>query len=168
MSDLTKYDAIDRQVKPKDQSQVIRSLRGLNLMGKPKSIDELRERTDQYLQYCEDNGARPGIESYTLAIHSNQRQFQRWEKGIGCDPEWQEEILSVKQFIGAYLEQVSLMGKLNPATSCFLFKNWLHYKDQIDVNDVTYTPVKEITIKEIQEKRSNHVAIESIPDVEEF
>jgi hypothetical protein len=45
--------------------------------------------------------------------------------------------LNAKSFIASFLEQASLTGKLNPATSCFLFKNWLNYKDNYSFEDST-------------------------------
>ena len=57
------------------------------------------------------------------------------ENGINCSEERQELIQSAKSFIGAYIEQAMLGGKISPPSGIFLMKNWLSYKDAISIEE---------------------------------
>ena len=47
----------------------------------------------------------------------------------------QELIQSAKAFIGAFIEQAMLGGKISPPSGIFLMKNWLSYKDAISIEE---------------------------------
>ena len=69
---------------------------------------------------------RPGVENMALACgcsRQNLWQYQRSGSEIG------EIITQAKQTLAALMETWSLEGRLNPATSCFLFKNHFGYSD---------------------------------------
>jgi len=44
-------------------AETVKSLRELNDLGKPETDEEVRTRIDQYFEFCQDTGNRPGIES---------------------------------------------------------------------------------------------------------
>lgn len=44
-------------------------------------------------------------------------------------------IQSAKAFIGAFIEQAMLGGKISPPSGIFLMKNWLSYKDAISIEE---------------------------------
>ena len=94
------------------------------------SVEQAQKRIDEYFMLCERDGLRPGVEGLSMAFKVSSRTLHNWKQGT-FRPELQNTITQAFQFIAAYLEHVSLHGKLNPATSCFLFKNWLGYKDTI-------------------------------------
>ena len=48
-------------------AETVKSLRELNDLGKPETDEEVRTRIDQYFEFCQDTGNRPGIESLCLA-----------------------------------------------------------------------------------------------------
>ena len=47
----------------------------------------------------------------------------------------QELIQSAKAFIGAFIDQAMLGGKISPPSGIFLMKNWLSYKDAISIEE---------------------------------
>ena len=94
------------------------------------SEEQARERIEAYFDLCVKEGMRPGVEGLAMAFKVSSRTLHNWKNGI-YRKELQNVITEAFQFIAAYLETVSLSGKLNPATSCFLFKNWLGYKDTV-------------------------------------
>ena len=122
----------------------------LSKRGRPADEEELKRRIDQYFHFCRERNFRPGIESLCSAIGTNRKTFWRWINGSGCSAEWSSICNDARQFIGAFLEQAAITGKLNPATSIFLMKNWLGYKDTISFDDMP-SAVQEKVILSVDE-----------------
>lgn len=116
---------------PEAVKQVVSSLRELNALGKPKTDQEVKQRIDDYFEFCERSSLRPGIESLCCALHITRQTLFRWSKGESCSQERQEIIQNAKTFVTAFIEQASLGNRLNPATSIFLLKNWANYRDTV-------------------------------------
>ena len=116
---------------PEAVKQVVSSLRELNALGRPETDQEIKNRIDDYFEFCERSSLRPGIESLCCALHITRQTLFRWSKGESCSRERQEIIQRAKGFIAAFIEQVSLSNRLNPATSIFLMKNWMGYRDTL-------------------------------------
>lgn len=126
--------AIDN-MEPTAVRQIVNSLQELHQMGKPETDFEVEDRINQYFKFCENSSVRPGIESLCLSLHITRTTLFNWANGKGCSDVRQELAQSAKAFISAFLEQATLQGKLNPASSCFLFKNWCNYKDTISLEE---------------------------------
>ena len=129
-----------KQLSSKFTSDTIDSLRQLYDMGKPADNVELRERIDLFFQFCQDKGLRPGVESLCLSIATDRTTFWKWCQGMGCDDERAQIASRARQFISCFLEQSHLQGKLNPASAIFLSKNWMGYRDSIDLEASPPTP----------------------------
>ena len=71
---------------------------------------------------------KPGRDVY-------KRQLFNWSRGIGCSQERKEIIEGARSFIGAYIEQAVLSGKISPPSGIFIMKNWLSYKDTISFEE---------------------------------
>ena len=69
-------------------SNIVGSLREISELGKPKTLDELRERIQQYFALCQARGLRPGIEGLSAALHCDRVTLYYWRKGKNCSPEW--------------------------------------------------------------------------------
>lgn len=115
----------------------VASIADLAKAGRPKSVDELEERITQFFSKCAEGRLRPGIETMCLAIGCDRSTFWLWCKGSGCSEEWANSCRAARQATIAFLEQASLTGNLNPASSIFLLKNWASYKDSYSFEDVT-------------------------------
>lgn len=122
-------------MEPNAVRQIVNSLQELHQMGKPETDFEVEDRINQYFRFCENSSVRPGIESLCLSLHITRTTLFNWANGIGCSDVRKELIQSAKAFIASFLEQATLQGKLNPASSCFLFKNWCNYKDTISLEE---------------------------------
>mgnify|MGYP006910024871 FL=1 len=70
-----------------------------------------------------------------MALHISRTTLFRWNNGEDCSSYRQELIQSAKAFIGAFLEQAMLGGKISPPSGIFLMKNWLSYKDAISIEE---------------------------------
>lgn len=109
--------------------QMVTSLKQLYDLGKPKNDEEVAQRIDQYFGFCQNSSIRPGIEALCLSLHISRVTLFNWSNGTGCSPQRQEAVQSAKAFVSAYIEQATLSGRLNPASSIFLLKNWCNYRD---------------------------------------
>lgn len=123
------------EIEPAAVHQIVTSLKELYDMGKPETDEEVARRIDEYFSFCERSSIRPGIESLCMALHISRTTLFRWNKGNDCSPYRQEVIQSAKSFIGAFLEQAMLGGKISPPSGIFLMKNWLSYKDAISIEE---------------------------------
>ena len=121
------------EVEPSAVRQIVSSLQELHQMGKPETDFEVENRINDYFRFCENSSVRPGIESLCLSLHITRTTLFNWANGKGCSEVRQELVQSAKAFIAAFLEQATLQGRLNPASSCFLFKNWCSYHDNISL-----------------------------------
>lgn len=118
-------------VPPEAVQKIVTSLKQLHDLGRPTTDEELADRIDQYFQFCEHSSVRPGIESLCLSLHITRQTLLNWANGQGCSEKRQQIAQSARSFLSAYLEQLTLQGRLNPASSCFMFKNWFNYHDNV-------------------------------------
>jgi hypothetical protein len=72
---------------------------------------------------------RPGVEGLALALGVSRQTLFNWSQGIKCSDKRRQIAEHAKALIAAYIEQVSLSGRLNPVTAIFLQKNWFGYRD---------------------------------------
>lgn len=101
-------------------------------LGTVRTDAELEQRIDTYFEFCAKRNFRPGIESLCLALGTSRQNFWNWCNNINTQtksPEWVETCRRARQLIISFLEVASINGKLNPATSIFLMKNWANYSD---------------------------------------
>ena len=113
----------------------IGSLMELSSRGAPETVSELERRIEDYFSFCQSRNLRPGIETLSLSLSVNRSTFWRWccgERRVN-DPRWTEVCLKARQVIISFLECASMSGRLNPATSIFLLKNWASYSDNSPV-----------------------------------
>ena len=80
-----------------------------------------------------------------------------WSSGQdrGSSREWRDACQMAKQAIIAYIESASVCGRLNPATSIFLLKNWGGYADSV-------------TLETIQHNDGDEQATAALPDATAF
>lgn len=123
------------EMEPATVQQIVSSLKELHDLGKPQTDEEVEQRIDKYFAFCQHSSIRPGIESLCMALHISRTTLFRWNNGIDCSACRQEVIQSAKSFIGAFLEQAVLGGKISPPSGIFLMKNWLNYKDTVSFEE---------------------------------
>ena len=142
------------EIEPGDVQKMVTTLKELHDMGKPKKDEEVAERINMYFEFCKNTSLRPGVEGLCMALHISRTTLFRWNNGDDCSLYRQELIQSAKSFIGAFLEQAMLSGKISPPSGIFLAKYWLGYKDAISLEDAApVTEVKKVlTVKEIKEQ----------------
>ena len=117
-------------MEPAAVQQIVASLRELHELGRPKTDEEVAKRIDDYFDLCKRSSIRPGVESLCMALHISRTTLFRWNNGEDCSSYRQELIQSAKAFIGAFLEQAMLGGKISPPSGIFLMKNWFRIRMQ--------------------------------------
>lgn len=151
-------------LEPDFVSDVVESLRELNDMGKPVTDEELEKRIDEYFQFCQRTGNRPGIESLCFSLHISRTTLFNWNAGLGCTEHRKELINRAKSFVACFMEQAMTRGKISPPSGIFLMKNWLNYKDTVsfeNVVDLTHNEGQQLTREEIAAK------FRSLPEFQE-
>lgn len=123
------------EIEPGTVQQIVTSLKELHDLGRPETDEEVAKRIDDYFEFCQRSSIRPGIESLCMSLHISRTTLFRWNNGDNCSTYRQELIQSAKSFIGAFLEQAMLGGKISPPSGIFLMKNWLSYKDAISIEE---------------------------------
>ena len=87
--------------------------------------EQVRQRVDDYFNFCVRNDMRPHIEGLALSIGVSRQTLWNWrqvgrERGAVID--------QAVQLIASLTEAWALNGKLNPATFCFIAKNHFNQK----------------------------------------
>jgi hypothetical protein len=146
-------NAIDNVAKgvPCNTMTELNLFRELQKCGKVRDNQELMERIELIIESCIRNDVRLGVELLSLGLGISRQTFWRWCNGVDCDEERQEICLNAKQYIHAYLEQLALKGKINPATSIFWAKNIMGYKDNIEVIEPNKEDAPKISINDLIE-----------------
>lgn len=146
-------------IEPSTTQEIVTSLRELHDRGKPKDDDEIKARIDEYFSLCQCSSIRPGIESLCLSLCISRTTLFNWHNGIGCSKACQEYVQSAKSFVGAFIEQAVLGGKISPPSGIFLMKNWLNYKDTVSI--------EENALNNQPEKKAP-LGIDQLPTIEEL
>lgn len=132
---------------------IVTNIRQLYEKGKPKDDEECERRINDFFEFCERTSTRPGIETLCMSLHITRQTLLNWTRGEGCTPKRKALAQEAKSFIGAFLEQAALSGKINPATSIFLMKNWLGYKDSVMYETASSELLPSESAKMIAERR---------------
>lgn len=132
----------------------IESVQALSSLGKitrSASMDEaFEERTKLFIELCKEKGMRPGIESLCAALGTTRQELYNWENKAGnVTTRRQEGVKRIKQLIYAFLEQIGMGGKLNPAAYIWLCKNWMAYSDSIVIENKTESAITQLSREEI-------------------
>lgn len=98
-----------------------------------KTDEEVQQRTIDFFEYCLENGERPTIEKYSLALGYTRKTLFDWEAGHTQSQFRSDIIKKAKEFIASYDAEMSIKGKLNPVLYIFRGKNYYGLKDQQDV-----------------------------------
>ena len=122
-------------IEPTAVHEMVTSLKQLYDLGKPQTDLEVESRIEQYFSLCQRTSLRLGIESLCMALHISRTTLLYWSRGEGCSEVRQELIQAAQSFVGAFIEQAVLSGKISPPSGIFLMKNWLGYKDSIGLEE---------------------------------
>lgn len=109
---------------------------------KPKSVQELQDRFDDYFGLCYENGLPPTVEGLALVSGYVRGSFWDIEQGK-FKQEFTDTVKRAKDYIQNYDAYMANMNKLNAAIYCFRAKN---FYDMKDVQEIKAVPVQDPTI----------------------
>ncbi len=122
----------DNKIKDKEFAQRVLGIcleaRKLGKFGKPKTVQELEERIDTYLEKCFDAGLPPTVEGMALSIDYDRTTVYDIEHG-NIKPQFSNTVKRAKDFIANYDASLAMSNKLNAAIYCFRSKNMYGMKD---------------------------------------
>ena len=110
-------------------SAVIRDNRDLlkRKMVDPSKPNEVREKVNEYLLWCEKEGQIPTIQKVALQLGVDFDTFQTWfdPKTNGVSLETIDILSKTRDMIASVMTDLSLMGKLNQQGYSFMASNYL-------------------------------------------
>ena len=122
---------------PGEMSGIISNALALRRMGKIDARDPeaVRQRVDDYLEYCIEHDMRPTVESMALAFSVDRTTLWRWKEGIikEIPDSCVQEIRRAYNLMNEIMTQTLVDGKINPISAFFLLKNNHGYKDQTEI-----------------------------------
>lgn len=156
----------DNRIKDKEFAQRILGLgleaRELGKLGKPKTVQEMEERIDTYLEKCFDAGLPPTVEGMSMAIDYDRVTVYQIEHEM-ANVKFSNVVKRAKDFISNYDATLGMSNKLNAAIYCFRAKNMYGMKDVQEIKataDYNTDPVNPESIVEALPDINNENVIE--------
>lgn len=139
-------------VEPAEMKSMVFSMEKLRELPEinPNDPEQLEERIRYFFTWCAENHLRPGVELMALSIGVTRKTLWKWEQAGGTKG---EIIAKSKQVLAALTEQWGMTGKINPVTLIFLLKNHFAYRDTVELQASTTTPLDSLPTKEEITKR---------------
>ena len=141
---------------PGEMAQMIRN--GMGLMNMPKvdvqNPEAVKQRINEYLEYCIDRDMKPSVESMALAFGINRSTLWKWKEGVESNlpDESRNALKNGYNLMNQLLAQNMADGKINPVAAIFLLKNNHSYKDQTDVVVTPNNPYGTDNPNEVKDK----------------
>jgi len=124
-----------------------------NKGGRPRKYSEqevLQTKIDEYFNMCDEKEKPYTITGLCLYLDIDRSTLLRYEE----KEEYCNTIKRAKNKIENYVEEMSLIGKLNPTVSIFNLKNNFNWKDKTEIetnqNIKVDNPYKELSIEELK------------------
>lgn len=148
--------AVIKDYDPADIKQTIRimqAFRAMSQAGKALAPDTVRDRFDEYIQYCSQVGFKPTIESLCVALGIDRMTLRNWKNGVGTDKEKQIVAQQIYEMFAAIDADLAMNNKVYPATYIFRGKNYYDMRDETEVVVTPNNPLGDIvSAEEIAEK----------------
>lgn len=110
--------------------------------GKPKTVEQLEERVDQYFALCQSYGLPATVEGLALATNYDRRTLYDIENQK-ARVQFSDTIKRAKDFIATFDSVLAQSNKLNAAIYCFRAKNMYGMRDVQEIkatNDFSTDP----------------------------
>lgn len=123
-------------------------------LGRPLKYtpEELTKKTNEYFKMCDEKEKPYTISGLCLYLDTTRETIREYE----LREEFVDTIKRAKQRVENYVEEYSLIGKLNPTVSIFNLKNNFNWKDKTEIDNnvkVEKTSVSEL-ISSIEELKN--------------
>lgn len=100
---------------------------------RPTTDDGILERSREYFQECINNGVRPTVEAYCLALGYARQTVNDWKHGTSCSAARTDIIKKAFDVFATFDAGMAANNKLNPVLYFFRAKNYYDMRDQQDL-----------------------------------
>ena len=149
----------DNKIKDKEFAQRILGLcleaRKLGKLGKPKTVQEMEDRIDDYLGKCFEAGLPPTVEGMAMSIDYDRTTVYQIEHEM-ANVKFSNVVKRAKDFIANYDASLGMSNKLNAAIYCFRAKNMYGMKDVQEIK---------ATAGYNTDPANPEAVVESLPDI---
>lgn len=98
------------------------------------NAEDIRRRTIDYLQLCVDDGVKPNLAGYALALGTNRQGLERIFTSRTVEQGTLDELDRGIAMIENVMLELMLDQKINPVTAIFLLKTQFNYKEESTLN----------------------------------
>ena len=98
------------------------------------SAQEIRQRTIDYLQLCVDDGIKPNLTGYALALGTNRQGLERIFTNRTVEQGTLDELDRGVAMIENVMLELMMDQKINPVTAIFLLKTQFNYREESTLN----------------------------------
>lgn len=151
---------------PKDVSSVMKVnnlLRNWGRVSRPKTDDEVEQRIDEYLQYCELAGVRPTVEGMGLALGHARGVISKWRNGKECSMRRMEMINYAYDFMASFDADMVINNKMPPVPYIFRSKNYYGLRDQ---TELVVSPMDSSSAKSPEEIAEQYAFLDDVEEGE--
>lgn len=131
---LSPTDPRQFDVKPGENSAMVKKLMMLYDRPLVKTDEECEERICDYFQWCADTDTKPSVTGLASALGTNRQTMLQWERGETLAGTRRSDVIKkAKGILATFMEEMAQNGKVNPVIGIFLMKNHFGFRDQQDV-----------------------------------
>lgn len=158
------FDALsDFNAEPGENSRFIRfALAAWNLppidISDPKQVEQ---RIGEYFQHCAENDRRPQVVGMCNWLGISRQTLNEWKNGVVRGGTHGDIIKKAMSFLEEMWAEAMLTNRLNPATGCFIAKNWYQYSDTQQIVLTPNNPMQDLNADDARKR-----LLEAIPDEE--
>lgn len=98
------------------------------------NAEDIRKRTIEYLQLCVDDGIKPNLTGYALALGTNRQGLERIFTSRTVEQGALDELDRGIAMIEDVMLELMLDQKINPVTAIFLLKTQFNYREESTLN----------------------------------
>lgn len=125
----------------------------------PKQVEQ---RIGEYFQHCADCDRRPQVVGMCNWLGINRNTLNEWLNGVTRSATHGDIIKKAYSFLEEMWAESMLTNRLNPATGCFIGKNWYQYSDTQQIVVTPNNPMQDLNPEEARQR-----VLDAIPEGDE-
>lgn len=125
----------------------------------PKQVEQ---RIGEYFQHCAENDRRPQVVGMCNWLGITRSTLNTWQNGEYRNSTHSDIIKKAISFLEEMWAEAMLTNHLNPATGCFIGKNWYSYAD---TQQIVVTPNN--PLQNLDEEAARKRIIDALPEPDE-
>lgn len=152
----------DFNAEPGENSKFIRfALSSWNLppidISDPKQVEQ---RIGEYFQHCAENDRRPQVVGMCNWLGITRSTLNTWLNGEYRSSTHSDIIKKAYSFLEEMWAESMLTNRLNPATGCFIGKNWYQYSDTQQILVSPANPLQDMNPDEARKRITDAIPVD--------